>query len=124
MNGRAEQLLEELEASAAKAAALLRALANEHRLLILCGLISEGELAVGALLERVRLSPSALSQHLARLREDGLVAYRRESQTLFYRVADPNAARLLERLWEIFCAQRKSRGRRARRVDSASSGTA
>lgn len=69
-----------MQDGAANAAAMLRAVGNEHRLLILCLLIEHGEMTVGALLEDVALSQSALSQHLARMREDGLVAYRRESQ--------------------------------------------
>lgn len=89
---------------AGDAAQLLKALSNEHRLLILCHLVSETELPVGTLVERIGLSQSALSQHLARLRAEGLVDFRRESQTLFYRVADPRAAQVLELLREIFCA--------------------
>ena len=112
--------LNDLEQSAAEAAALLKALSNEHRLLILCHLISEGELAVGALVERVRLSQSALSQHLARLRDEGLVSFRRESQTLYYRVADPRAGRVLETLHDIFCAA-APRARRAVRVKAGAS---
>ena len=99
--------LSKLTAKAAEAAALMKALSNEHRLLILCHLISEGELAVGALGERVPLSQSALSQHLARLREEGLVAFRRESQTLYYRVADPKAGQVLELLRDLFCPDLK-----------------
>jgi DNA-binding transcriptional ArsR family regulator len=91
-------------------------LSNEHRLLILCHLIADGELAVGELVERVGLSPSALSQHLARLREEGLVSFRRESQTLFYGVADPKAARVLGTLWEIYCSDARPGSRRARRA--------
>lgn len=106
--------LTDLAASAADAAALLKALSNEHRLLILCHLISEGEQPVGALVERVGLSQSALSQHLARLREEGLVAFRREAQTLHYRVADPRAGRLLELLRDIFCPE-LGPGRKVRR---------
>lgn len=94
-----------LGAKAAEAAALLKALSNEHRLLILCDLISTEELTVGALVERVGLSQSALSQHLARLREQGLVEFRRESQTLHYRVADPRAAQLIALLRDIFCPE-------------------
>ena len=108
--------LDELSAKAAEAATLLRALSNEHRLLVLCHLIADGELAAGELVERVGLSPSALSQHLARLREEGLVSFRRESQTLFYRVADPKAARVLERLWEIYCGAAQPRSPRARQA--------
>lgn len=95
----------DLEAKAAEAAGLLRALSNENRLLILCHLISEGELSVGAIVERVGLSQSALSQHLARLRQEGLVAFRRESQTLFYHVADPRAAAVLNLLRDLFCPE-------------------
>lgn len=87
------------------AADLLRALANEQRLLILCHLAANGELGVSALGARIELSQSALSQHLARLREEGLVAFRREAQTLFYRVADDKAARLLRVLQEIYCPE-------------------
>jgi ArsR family transcriptional regulator, virulence genes transcriptional regulator len=94
-------------AKAAEAAALMKALSNEYRLLILCHLISEGELAVGALIERVPLSQSALSQHLARLRDEGLVAFRRESQTLHYRVADPKAGQVIELLRDLFCPDLK-----------------
>lgn len=97
----------DLAERAGEAAALMKALSNEHRLLILCHLISEGEMTVGALVERVGLSQSALSQHLARLREEGLVAYRRESQTLHYRVADPRAGQMLELLRDMFCPDLK-----------------
>ena len=99
--------LSKLAAKAAEAATLMKALSNEHRLLILCHLISEGELPVGALVERVALSQSALSQHHARLREEGLVAFRRESQTLHYRVADPKAEQVLELLRDLFCPDLK-----------------
>lgn len=87
------------------AAELLRALANEQRLLILCHLAANRELSVSALGERIALSQSALSQHLARLREDGIVAFRREAQSLFYHIADDKAARLLTVLHEIYCPE-------------------
>lgn len=92
-----------LQDKAADAARLLRLLANEKRLLILCLLIARGEMDVTSLAEAVELSQSALSQHLAKLREDGLVAFRRESQTLYYRLEDPRAARVLATLKDIFC---------------------
>ena len=107
---KADLPLAEMAAKASEAAALLRALSNEHRLLILCHLISEGELTVGTLVERVGLSQSALSQHLAKRRDEGLVTFRRESQTLFYRVADPRAGQLLELLRDIFCPELKPAG--------------
>jgi len=90
------------EASAAEAAKLLRALGNERRLMILCQL-TDGELSVGELLPRVGLSQSALSQHLAVLREEAIVATRREGQTIRYRIADPAAVRVVATLAEIFC---------------------
>ena len=92
-----------MQDGAANAAAMLRAVGNEHRLLILCLLIEHGEMTVGALLEDVALSQSALSQHLARMREDGLVAYRRESQTLHYRIENPDVAKLIATLKTIIC---------------------
>ena len=95
----------DLAANAAEAAQLMKALSNEYRLLILCHLIEADELAVGSLVERIGLSQSALSQHLARLRERGLVAFRRESQTLFYRVADPRAGQVLHLLRDIYCPE-------------------
>jgi DNA-binding transcriptional ArsR family regulator len=92
-----------LEQKAAEAARLLRLLANERRLLLLCHLAGAGELSVSAMAGMVGLSQPALSQHLARLREDGLVATRKSAQAVFYRLADPKAARLLEVLRELYC---------------------
>ncbi|HEX6962304.1 MAG TPA: metalloregulator ArsR/SmtB family transcription factor, partial [Lacipirellula sp.] len=82
---------------------LLKLLANERRLLILCTLAATGESSVGALADGVNLSQSALSQHLAKLREDGIVATRREAQAVFYRIADRKVARLLTLLKDIYC---------------------
>lgn len=92
-----------LQQGAAQAAALLRAVGNEHRLLVLCLLIEHGEMSVGALLERLELGQSALSQHLARMREEGLVTFRREAQTLYYRIDNPAVAKLIATLKSIFC---------------------
>lgn len=82
---------------------MLRLLANEKRLLMLCQLVAAGEMNVGALAEAVGLSQSALSQHLAKLREDRLVATRREAQTIYYRLADPKAAQILTLLRDLYC---------------------
>ncbi len=95
--------IDEMRENAGEAADYMRALSNHSRLLILCHLVEARELTVGQLVERVGISQSALSQHLAKLREQGLVAFRRESQTLFYRIADPRAERILETLHELFC---------------------
>ena len=94
---------------AQEAARLLKLLANEKRLVILCFLATRGEMPVGALAEALNLSQSALSQHLAKLRRDGLVQFRRESQTLNYRLADPRAVRVLVVLKEIFCPSMSDR---------------
>lgn len=88
--------------AAGAAAQLLRALGNEQRLLLLCHL-AEGEASVGALLERVDLSQSALSQHLAKLREGGLVSTRREAQVVFYSLPKGPARSLLAALHKLYC---------------------
>ena len=98
-------VLDQLAGSAAEAAALLRALANPPRLLVMCHLAAAEELAVGELVERVGISQSALSQHLAKLREQGLVAYRREGQVLRYHIADPKVLHVLEVLHELYCPE-------------------
>ena len=95
--------MSEFEAHAAKAAHLLKLMSNERRLLVLCHLMTSGEASVSTLVDQIGLSQSALSQHLAKLREDGLITFRRESQTLFYRVCDARAERLLGVLKDIFC---------------------
>jgi ArsR family transcriptional regulator len=97
------------EASAAEAAKLLRALSNERRLMILCQL-GEGELAVGQIQTRLGLSQSALSQHLAVLRDQGVVATRRNGQAIFYRIADPAAVKVVATLAEIFCPTEATQG--------------
>ena len=99
--------LAEFETSAARAAALLRSLANERRLMILCQL-ADGELSVGALLPRVGLSQSALSQHLALLRDEDIVTTRREGQSVFYRLSDPAAMQVIATLADIFCPPLKA----------------
>src|SRR5271170_7896506 len=76
--------LKKLARQAGEAARLLKLLGNEKRLLILCFLAARGEMTVGEIVGVVKLSQSALSQHLARLRSDGLVSYRRTAQTLHY----------------------------------------
>jgi DNA-binding transcriptional ArsR family regulator len=100
-----EMDLAKLQASAKSASTLLKALANEHRLLILCRLVDQ-ERSVGELVKAVGLSQSALSQHLARLRRDGIVRTRREAQTIFYTIASPEAREVLATLYELYCGER------------------
>lgn len=89
------------------AARLLKALANERRLSILCHL-GRGEMCVGALAEAIGLSQSALSQHLAKLRAEGLVRTRRESQTIFYALASAEAAAVVAVLAALYCDRPQS----------------
>jgi len=100
----AESEIAQLERKAGEAARMLKLLANENRLLILCRLVATKEMSVGELAEAVGLSQSALSQHLAKMREEGLVSTRRNGQTIHYQIADPNAARLLMLLKTIYCS--------------------
>ena len=93
---------EAMRRSAADAVYLLKSLANENRLAILC-VLAEGETSVGQLNEHIPLSQSALSQHLAVLREQGLVQTRRESQSIYYRLAETPALRVIALLHDIYC---------------------
>lgn len=94
--------VEQLRQHATAAARMLKSLANENRLMILCSLI-DGELSVGELNQRIDLSQSALSQHLATLREQGLVTTRREAQTVYYRLCGDDATRIIAVLQSIYC---------------------
>lgn len=94
---------EAMARSAGEAAQLLKQLANEKRLMILCALV-EGEQSVGALNASVPLSQSALSQHLARLREAGLVSTRRDGQLIYYALAGDKAPAVLHLLHTLYCA--------------------
>lgn len=94
--------LARLEASAGEAASLLRALSNEKRLMILCQL-GDREMSVGQILPLVGLSQSALSQHLAKLRDEALVTTRRDGTTIFYRIAEPAVLKVIAVLAEIYC---------------------
>jgi DNA-binding transcriptional ArsR family regulator len=94
-----------LRSAAGEVAPVLRALANPNRLMLLCTLVSHGEMRVADLALAVRLSQSALSQHLARMRAEGLVAFRREGQALWYRIADDRVEALLAALHQLYCPE-------------------
>jgi DNA-binding transcriptional ArsR family regulator len=94
--------LEQLAEHAQEAAALLKQLSNQHRLMILCSLI-DSELSVTELNSRTNLSQSALSQHLASLRNAGLVQTRREAQTIFYQLQGNEAIQVIKVLKSIYC---------------------
>ncbi len=97
----------EMEAKAEEAARLLATLANAKRLMALCHLL-QGEKSVGQLAELIDLAPTALSQHLARMRDLDLVATRRDGQTIFYRLASAEVAAILETLYRLYCAPASS----------------
>jgi DNA-binding transcriptional ArsR family regulator len=101
-NSKLAQAAREMQSHALQAAELLKALANEQRLMILCHLV-QGPLSVGQLNERVPLSQSALSQHLAVLRESGIVNTERESQSVRYSLPGGVVTRLLRVLNDEFC---------------------
>jgi len=94
-----------LESASATVAATLRALANQRRLMLLCTLVASGEMRVADLAQAVGLSQSALSQHLALLRTEGLVAFRRDRQALWYRIADARVEALLATLHQLYCPE-------------------
>ena len=95
--------LEGFEEKASEAAAMLKSLGNEKRLMILCKLLEHGELSVMRLNREVGLSQSALSQHLARMREENIVGTRRDAQQIFYHVSDPRVSRILATLKTVYC---------------------
>ena len=102
--------------AAGEASALLKALANPHRLMIICQLI-EGPRSVGQLAEFLGIRDSTVSQHLSLMRRDGLVAATRDGQTIWYAINSPEARALLETLYDLYCAPdgRPKSGGKARR---------
>jgi DNA-binding transcriptional ArsR family regulator len=99
----------ELQSKAETVETLLKSVGNRNRLIVLCELL-KGERSVGALQQAIGLSQSALSQHLARLRADGIVATRRESQTIHYSLASEKVSRLIGLLYELYCAPARAAG--------------
>ena len=91
------------EAKAGSVADLLKAMGNGRRLMLLCKLVENGEMRVGDLAREVALSQSACSQHLAKMRDERLIDFRRESQTLWYRIADVRIETLLATLYQLYC---------------------
>ena len=100
-----ETLLAPLEARSRDVARVLKLMSNQKRLLILCKLAAAGETPVSEISKAVNLSQSAVSQHLAKMREENLIRYRRESQTLFYSIADSQVEELLAALKDIYCPE-------------------
>jgi DNA-binding transcriptional ArsR family regulator len=103
MKNDAEIDLKQMANSANRASALMKTLGHKDRLMILCHL-ADGEKSVGQIAELLQIPQSPLSQHLSRMRKEGLVETRREAQTIFYSLKSGEAARIVEVLYELFCA--------------------
>lgn len=117
----AAKKLTHMEAAAATAAALLKALSNQDRLLILCHL-AEGEKNVTELQEILGLRQPTLSQQLSRLRYEGLVEFRRDGKNIHYRLASEEAARVIQVLYEIYCAPVSGKSKKGGRGKKAKTG--
>ncbi len=98
-----------MHSKAGTAANMLKHLAHPSRLMVLCEL-GQGERSVSELGDVVGLSQSALSQHLAKLRTARLVSTRRESQTIYYSLADPGVIKIIGTLYEVYCRPARRRG--------------
>ncbi len=97
------QKMRDLEQNAAKVSDILKAIGNDKRILLLCKIVESGEIAAGSLVGVANLSQSAMSQHLSKLRQKGIITYRREGQTLLYRLADENIKELIITLHRLYC---------------------
>ncbi|MDR6816744.1 ArsR family transcriptional regulator [Neorhizobium sp. 2083] len=95
-------LTDEMPAKAEEVANFLKGLANSHRLLVLCAL-AEGERNVAQLIEATGIAPTSMSQHLAKLKEEGIVDFRRDHRTLFYFIAHPAVGEVMGVLYQHFC---------------------
>ena len=95
--------MDEMREAANEAARMLKSLANDHRLMILC-LLAQGEMSVGQISQYIDLDQSPLSQHLARLRSEGMVRTRKVSQTVFYSLDSEEAKAIIGTLYSLYCA--------------------
>jgi len=102
MDKNAEIDLNQMARSASRASALMKTLGHKDRLMILCHL-ADGEKSVGQIADLLEIPQSPLSQHLSRMRKEGLVDTRREAQTIFYSLKSGEASRIVEVLYELFC---------------------
>lgn len=96
--------MRDLEQNAQRVSSILKAIGNDKRLLLLCKIVEEGEVSAGSLVGVAGLSQSAMSQHLGKLREENIVTFRREGQTLYYRLGDANIRELIVTLHRLYCA--------------------
>lgn len=98
-------VLEDIKSNAREAAAILKVMSHPERLMVLCQLV-EGEVGAGKLQSCSNLSQSAFSQHLSVLRKHQMVNVRKESQQVFYSLADPRVAHIVQALHQVFCASK------------------
>ena len=110
--------IEQMLVAADEASTLLKALANRHRLIIICQLI-EKERSVHELAELLRIRDSTVSQHLALLRKDGLVTARRDGQTIWYSIGSAQARELVQTLYRVYCDPPSAHDRKAERKKSS-----
>ncbi len=99
-----QEKMRDLEQSAERVSAILKAIGNDKRILLLCKIVEHGEVTAGSLVGIAGLSQSAMSQHLGKLRDEGVITYRREGQTLWYRLADPHIKELIITLHRLYCS--------------------
>ena len=103
MEHNANMDLEQMAQSATRASSLMKTLGHKDRLMILCHLAG-GEKSVGQIADLLEISQSPLSQHLSRMRKEGLVETRRQAQTIYYSLKSGEASRIVEVLYELFCS--------------------
>ncbi len=99
--------MRDLEQNAARVSSILKAIGNDKRILLLCRIVEHGEMTAGSLVGVAGLSQSAMSQHLSKLRDEGIITYRRDGQTLWYRLADQNIKELIVTLHRLYCGTSK-----------------
>lgn len=98
------QAMDKMQGKAEEAAGFLKGLANPQRLMILCQL-AEGEKSVGALIAATGIAQTSMSQHLNKLKDEGIVDFRREHRTLYYRIAHPAVLTIMHTLYDSFCKE-------------------
>lgn len=96
--------MDEMKEKAKEVTELLKVLANENRLLILCELVKEPQ-SVGHLLEKLDITQSGISQHLAILKANGILDYNKKAQTVIYSIKDERIYKLLETIKETYCTE-------------------
>lgn len=96
--------MREMEEKAETVARFLKGLANPHRIIVLCNLM-QGERSVSELIEITGISQTSMSQHLSKLKEEGIVGFRREHRTLHYKITNPDVLRVMSLLYEMYCQE-------------------